>query len=251
MGYPNFKDKCFEEALFSPSDYVTWSKHTKNASGVKPSKYILVYYPYLMNYFKRKYKPRVIKLWRLITIYQIGDVGLVQMTGIGAPNASTVLEELIALGGGEFINIGSCGGLNDFGIFLCKKALRDEGVSHHYLPRGKYTFPDSDLTSKFGQLLASQNIDFKRGVTWTIDAPYRETLSEIEKYRGQNISTVEMEASALFAVGKFRNVKVASCFVVSDILGKDKWDPQFDSKHVKDKLKLLVDVAVELFSKRA
>jgi len=41
-----------------------------------------------------------------------------------------------------------------------------------------------------------------------------------------------MEASALFAVAKIRNVKIAAAFVVSDVLGEEKWDPQFDSKHV-------------------
>jgi len=249
MGYPLFRNKCFEEALFSPLDYVRWSKYTKNGIKNRPSKYILVYFPYLVSYFRRKYKPKVIKLSRLITINQYKDIALVQMTGIGAPNAATVLEELIALGGKEFINLGFCGGLKDFGIFLCEKALRDEGTSYHYLPKGKFTFPNKALTTKFKKSLEKHNIDYEIGTTWTIDAPYRETISEIKEYRKQGVKTVEMEASALFAVAQFRKVKIASCFVVSDILGNDKWDPQFDSKHVKQKLKKLIDIAVETYSK--
>jgi len=58
-----------------------------------------------------------------------------------------------------------------------------------------------------------------------------------------------MEASALFAVAKIRNVKIAAAFVVSDVLGEEKWDPQFDSKHVKQKLNKLLDVAVECLLK--
>jgi len=76
-----------------------------------------------------------------------------KMTGIGAPNATAVFEELIALGGKEFINVGTAGGLHHEGIFLCNKALRDEGTSHHYLPNGKFTYPDEKLTKKLGRLL--------------------------------------------------------------------------------------------------
>jgi purine-nucleoside phosphorylase len=56
-----------------------------------------------------------------------------------------------------------------------------------------------------------------------------------------------MEASALFAVAKVRKVRIASAFVVSDILGEKKWNPQFDATHTKQKLKKLVDVAVDCF----
>ncbi len=248
MGYPNFKNKYFEKALFSPSDSISWSKYAKEETKNKPSKYILIYYPYLLNYFEKKYSPKIIKMHRLITIYRHKDIALVQMTGIGAPNATTVLEELISLGGNQFLNIGSCGGLKNFGIFLCEKALRDEGVSYHYLPHGKYSYPSKKLTSMFKKSLEKNNIDFEMGATWTIDAPYRETISEIKHYKQEGIKTVDMETSALFAVAEFRKVKMASCLVVSDILGEDKWDPQFDSKHVKQKLKKLIDIAIETSS---
>ncbi len=54
-----------------------------------------------------------------------------------------------------------------------------------------------------------------------------------------------MEASALFVVAKLRRVKIAAAFVVSDILGEDKWDPNFDAKHVKQNLNKLMDVAID------
>ena len=37
----------------------------------------------------------------------------------------------------------------------------------------------------------------------TIDAPYRETVAEARRYRRQGVLTVEMEAAALFAVGRY------------------------------------------------
>ncbi|MBI1968679.1 hypothetical protein HYS49_02105, partial [Candidatus Woesearchaeota archaeon] len=92
--------------------------------------------------------------------------------------------------------------------------------------------------------LLKNNISFQKATSWTIDAPYRETKAEIQKYKKQNVATVEMESSALFTVAQIRKVKIASAFVVSDVLGEDKWDPQFDAKHVNRKLYQLFDVAL-------
>lgn len=248
MAFPNFKNKHLEESLFSPEDNFKRKKHLRKISK-RPKRYIIIYYPYLLNFFKRKYKPRRIDINRLITLYQYKDIAVVQMTGIGAPNAVTVLEELICLGGKEFLNIGSAGGLHDFGVFLCDKAIRDEGTSYHYLPHGKHSYPDKYLTEKLAKSIRKHGLEFQKGCTWTIDAPYRETIKEINHYRNEGVKTVDMEASALFAVATVRNVKIASAFVVSDILGEKKWNPQFDAKHVKQKLEELVDISVDCFSK--
>lgn len=244
MAYPNFKNKHLEKALFSPKNFISWKKY-KEKDRKKPKRYILVYYPYLVNYFRRKYNTKKIKLYRLITIYYSKNIGVVLMTGIGSPNAAVVMEELIALGGKEFINMGACGGLNNFGVFLCNKAIRDEGTSHHYLPNNKYVEPDKNLTKRLEKSMKKYKIDFENGVSWTIDAPYRETISEIKYYKKQGIKTVEMEASALFSVAKIRKVKIASAFVVTDILGEDKWNPQFNSRKIKEKLRILFDASLD------
>ncbi len=244
MGYPNFQNKHLEQALFNPQDYVNWKSYLKKNYKNAPPKYVLIYYPKILNYFKRKYKPKRIKLYRLITVYQYKDLGVVCMTGIGSPHASTVIEELIALGGKEFLNIGSAGGLKAFGTFLCEKSIRDEGTSSHYIPHRKFAYPDKELTKRLEEHLLKNNISFQKATSWTIDAPYRETKAEIQKYKKQNVATVEMESSALFTVAQIRKVKIASAFVVSDVLGEDKWDPQFDAKHVNRKLYQLFDVAL-------
>jgi uridine phosphorylase len=250
MGYPNFQNKHLEQALFNPQDYVSWKNYLKKDYKKAPKKYIIIYYPKILNYFKRKYKPQRINLYRLITVYQHKDVGVVCMTGIGSPHATTVIEELIALGGKEFLNIGSAGGLKDFGTFLCEKSIRDEGTSSHYISHGKFAYPNKELTKKLEKYLLKNNIPFQKATSWTIDAPYRETKAEIQKYKKQNVATVEMESSALFTVAQIRKVKIASAFVVSDILGDDKWDPQFDAKHVNQKLNQLFDVALECLLKK-
>ena len=59
-----------------------------------------------------------------------------------------------------------------------------------------------------------------------------------------------MEASALFVLAQVRKVKIASAFVVSDILNDDKWKPQFDARHVNQKLYRLFDAALECLLKK-
>ena len=39
------------------------------------------------------------------------------------------------------------------GFFLCKKALRDEGTSYHYISHGEYSYPDESLTENFGKFM--------------------------------------------------------------------------------------------------
>ena len=241
MTYPNFKNKHLQEALFHPEDYVNYKKWPRNKF---PKKIILTYQIDVEQYFIKKYKPKKYVLHSLLTLYVYKDISFVRMTGIGAPNAVAAFEELIALGGKEFLNIGTAGGLHHEGIFLCEKALRDEGTSHHYLPKGRFVFPNEKLTRELEKSLKKNKVEFSRGATWTIDAPYRETKAEVEKYSKEGISTVEMEASALFAVAKYRKVKIASAFVVIDLLGK-KWLPKFHRFDVRKAQNKLIDAAVE------
>ncbi|MEK6899036.1 MAG: nucleoside phosphorylase [Nanoarchaeota archaeon] len=244
MEYPKFKDKHLQEALFHPSDFIKYGKWKHRL----PQKYIITYQTKAKNYFIRKYKPKKIKLYSLLDIYVFKNIGFVKMTGIGAPNAVAVFEELIALGGKEFVNIGTAGGLQHEGIFLCDKALRDEGTSHHYLSNGDYSYPNKDFTEKLERVLKNKRINFERGATWTIDAPYRETKAEVKRYANEGIATVEMEASALFAVAGYRKVKIASAFVVSDLLGKE-WQPNFHRFDVRKAQNDLIDAGLFLLSK--
>jgi purine-nucleoside phosphorylase len=240
MTFPKYKNKHLEEALINPEYYVKYRKYPKNL----PKKYIITFQSSTFNYFKRKYKPKKVKLYSLLTIYRYKDFGFVKMTGIGSPNAVAVVEELIALGGKTFLIIGTAGGLHHEGIFLCNKALRDEGTSYHYIAHGYFITPDKKLTEKLGKFIKGNGLKYFEGTTWTCDAPYRETRAEVEKYSKKGISTVEMEASALFAVAKYRKVKIAAAFVVSDVMG-EKWIPKFHKFNVRRNLNLLIDSAVK------
>src|SRR3989344_1279041 len=241
MSLQGFKNKHLEKSLFSPTDYINYKKWDRSKF---PKKYVLIYPSSIKRYFLKNYKTKKYHLYSLLDIYVYKDIGFVKMHGIGSPLAGAIMEELIALGGKKFINIGTAGGLNKEGIFLCEKALRDEGTSHHYAPKGRFSYPDKELTEKLARNLEKLGIEFSMGISWTIDAPYRETKKEVEKYVKEGITNVEMEASALFVIAKYRKVKIASVFVVSDLLGK-KWLPKFHRFDIRRSLNKVFDAGVE------
>jgi uridine phosphorylase len=248
MVFPKFKNKFLEEALFSPEEFGMYKKWSKDKF---PKKMIFCYQRSLLSYFKRKYKGKYekIKISKSQEILKLGEIGFMKMNGIGAPHAATLMEELIAHGTREIINLGTAGGLSEPGVFLCNKAVRDEGTSHHYLPDSIYSYPDENLTKRLAKSLEELGINYKINPTWTIDAPYRETKREIFHYKKMGIKTVEMEAAALFAVAKIRKVKIASLFAVSDVLG-EKWDPLFHKMDLKRILNRLVDASINCFKQK-
>ncbi|MGE5699842.1 MAG: nucleoside phosphorylase [Deltaproteobacteria bacterium] len=124
---------------------------------------------------------------------------------VGAPFAVLVAEELFALGCRALVSISSAGliakGLSPPFFLLIEKALRDEGTSHHYLPAGRFSVASPSLMAAVARRTAEMEISVLRGVSWTTDAPFRETGSAIAARREEGVVSVEMEAAALLALG--------------------------------------------------
>lgn len=167
----------------------------------------------------------------------------------GSAFTATVAEEIHALGVDEMIILGGAGsifhGAPMGSLVLCSKALRDEGVSFHYMRKSLYSHPSKEMTSALKRGIAQHNSEFLYGPTWTTDAPYLETVSKIERCQDLGIITVEMEASALFAVSRMRGFHSSAAFIVTDELFGDKWSGMSLNNSGIEKL---LEVA-DLFSK--
>jgi uridine phosphorylase len=165
-----------------------------------------------------------------------GRVGIVGRFGIGAPVAAVVVEELIALGAREIVTVGVAGSLRPEllvgDVVVADEAIRDEGVSHHYLPADHPALADPDLSDRLEFALAADRLRPCRGPTWTIDAIYRETVAEARHFAERGALCVEMEAAALFAVGIVRRVALAAVLCISDSLAGAEWDPHYDSERL-------------------
>ncbi len=157
--------------------------------------------------------------------------------GIGSPAATAAMEELITAGASTFISIGTAGAISiqrKLGdIVVCNKAWVDEGTSRHYIPDTIWSYPDEELTNKLYSWLATEFENLTSGSTWTTDAPFRETQQKLTQAQNHDIQTVEMEASALFTLGKFREVRVSTVFIIGDLLTEQGWVPGFRKKSIE------------------
>lgn len=178
---------------------------------------------------------------------------VLRVPGFGAPTAVMALEELVALGVKRFVNFGAAGGLQQDmsvgDIVVCERAIRDEGTSDHYIPNEEYSSSCPELTESLCAAIDRKGIPYRKGTTWTTDAPYRETVEKVQRHCSDGVATVEMEASALFAVGAYRGASVSSVFAISDILSEGAWKQGYYSEEKLEALKNIFEAALESIAK--
>jgi len=82
----------------------------------------------------------------------------------------------------------------------------------------------------------------------TTDAPYRELISKIEAYGRQGVLGVDMETSAMYALGQVRYVDVCNLLVVSDELSHE-WRPAFGQTELLQALQRAQRVVLRCLTK--
>ncbi|GEP97755.1 nucleoside phosphorylase [Chitinophaga cymbidii] len=121
---------------------------------------------------------------------------------VGASYAVLVAEQLFVSGCRLLISVTSAGIINEpynpKRFALITEAVRDEGTSYHYIPAGEISAISPGLYRKLASL--DQDIWFD-AKSWTTDAPYRETAEAINAMQSEDVTCVEMEAAALYALG--------------------------------------------------
>lgn len=261
MVFPNFRNKHAEDSMISPRESLNYQKKRGKFPKFKsPKGIIFCYDEQLMKDIKDHHSvtdvsgPEGNPYFHGKT-YLIdetnGEVAIIGNFGMGSPVVVTILEKLIAFGVKKFISIGTAGTLQKNiaigSVMVCNRAIRDEGTSHHYLKHSKYAHASKEMTKKIIQSLEKFKQDYFVGTSWTIDAPYRETVAEAKQYQKEGVASVEMEASALFAVAQYRKVELGAIFIISDSLAELEWKPNFHSDKVDTGLEMLYKTAVNVF----
>jgi uridine phosphorylase len=138
------------------------------------------------------------------------------------------LEEVIAFGCRKFMVCGGCGvlekGIAVGHLIVVSAAVRDEGVSYHYLPPAREVKADERGIAALTETLARRGLPYLVGKTWTTDAPYRETQARVAQRRAEGCVAVEMEAAALLAVAQHRGVVLGQVLYGGDDLSGSEWD---------------------------
>ena len=134
---------------------------------------------------------------------------------VGSSYAVLVAEQLFVSGCRLLISVTSAGIISppdtqkQFSLII--SSIRDEGTSYHYLPSDSPSVLNPDLLHPLQDFEQDGDCPYFEGTSWTTDAPYRETPSSIAAMQKQNITCVEMEAAALYALAEAKQYNII-CF---------------------------------------
>ena len=192
-----------------------------------------------------------------IPIYSLiykGKTICVYNSFMGSALAGTCLMEASSLvGTSKFIMFGSCGRLDsnipNHTFIVPTEAYRDEGFSYHYAPASDYLkIKNHTVIEKF---LSEKNLKYVLGKTWTTDAFYKETESEIKQRRKEGCVAVEMECAGCQAVSDFYHWDFYEFFFGGDLLDSMVWDKatlgsETDKERHNDIFKLALELSLTI-----
>jgi uridine phosphorylase len=128
--------------------------------------------------------------------------------------------------------------------FIISSAIRDEGVSYHYLPPAREVNAHPQAIQALKTTLDAHQLAYNLAKTWTTDAIYRETIDKRALRVAEGCEIVEMEAAAFFAVAKFRNVTFGQIVYAGDLVKPEGWDGREWNTRAGTR-RLLFNLAVE------
>jgi len=176
----------------------------------------------------------------------------VQGTGMGAPGATIVFEELIQLGCKKLMRVGTCGGLQPDhalgDLIVALTAVPSDSTAMHLVGDEPHC-PTASWELIHGAVHAAKELEMRMrvGPIVTSDVFYNADGGQYERWSSRGVLGVEMEAAALFTVGALRGVESACILCVSDILVEDAFTRISDDElraAVDRMTKLALDVAV-------
>jgi len=139
--------------------------------------------------------------------------------GMGAPIAAIVLHELFALGIRTFLRIGTAmaippAKLGDF--VLADGALRADGTSDSYAPRGYPAIADFELNTRLRTLLKGSRRTSHAGLYGTWDGFYTEMFG-LSGERREMIGTLKRDIERLGLIGT--DMETSALLVAARVLG--------------------------------
>ena len=212
-------------AVFEPHHVVAFDEPA-------PRRAVLCFFSQVIDRLRDQGAPVLFELEAAHGVHQVfgfdvdGERIAVFHPGVGAALTGGFLEESIAHGCERFIAVGTAGGLTPGQIghvIVPTFAIRDEGTSYHYQPAARSIEPTPDALDALLGTLGRHEVAFETGGTWTTDGFYRETRAKVDRRVAEGCLAVEMEASALFAIARFRGVPMAQLLTTSDDLSGDDW----------------------------
>ncbi len=155
-------------------------------------------------------------LWGYTGAAPDGEPMTIQATGMGGPSAAIVLAELIALGARRAVRVGTCGalapGLELGELVIASEAICADGTSRALGADGRVA-ADPAITAALAQAAPQGHV----GAVVSTDLFYEPEPAARPERAGA--LAVEMEAAALFALGRAEAFPVGCLLTVTDTFG--------------------------------
>ncbi|MFQ5980682.1 MAG: nucleoside phosphorylase [Candidatus Heimdallarchaeota archaeon] len=227
-----FEGKPADSSVINPEDWrATVTKLRGPPPELPPYGILSFRYMKLFDFIEKEYEGSELDFFGKDVPLQLfsfqGMDAVLALIPVGAAAAGMIMEDLIGLGLKTIILVGGVGvvapNIPRGRLLLPSKAIRDEGTSFHYQEPSRYAHPSKKVSQALRQTLGEANCEFVEGLSWTTDAPYRETHEKIRNYLTEGVVSVEMEALALFAIGTHRNIDIGALFIAEDYVGGKTW----------------------------
>ncbi len=172
--------------------------------------------------------------------------------GIGAPSLAIAVEELHALGGKNFVRLGTCGGMKetDYGDLVIPDSAFSSGggTMGEYIGinDSKNAFePDEKLTTNLIENTKRSGAKYITGPVFSTDAffvGHQEVMTSKMK-----MVAIEMECATLFMLGRLRKFRTASLLLVVDKIMEQAKFLSIDEMHrrAKNAASIVLDTLTE------
>ncbi len=169
----------------------------------------------------------------------------VQTTGMGAPSAAIVAEELLGLGARVLVRVGTCGGIGGVApgeLVIATASCPLDGTTAQYLQGDPYAPAASfAVTRALVDAAHALGLSPRVGLVATEDVFYNPNPWHQDTWAARGVLAVEMEASALFTVAALRGAHAGCLLTVANTSGATDWLASTDLQHA---LERMLDVAL-------
>ncbi len=152
------------------------------------------------------------------TGYYNGRRVTVSTTGMGAPSAAIVMEELAALGAKKVIRVGTTGAIRsdvELGdLIVPVEAVPLDGATRAYAGP-EAVKADGAIVEELRSRIETEGLRFHLGRICTSDTFYLEEEKGARDWASRGVLSFEMECSVIFALGKLRGYRAGAVLTVT------------------------------------
>lgn len=180
----------------------------------------------------------------------------VQTTGMGCPSLAIVVEELVRLGAHTLVRVGTAGvvsaSVEPGDLIIADASIPNDGTTRQYLGGRPYATAATFETTRALVDASEQHGGAHVGLIQTEDAFYATRPEDVPEMASRGVLAVEMEAAALFLLGRLRAVRTGCMLVASNRIGDDAFvDPAVLRAGVERMVRSTLDAFVALHESRS